>query len=97
MILNNILCLLIFVSSVVMDGSPLKYEFHGEASLIERPLIQPDTLKNDSKKSYSSHHVIAQDFIPIILIAETIVTNLDYLHYLPVYRSARQKEYFLLI
>ncbi|WPU64644.1 hypothetical protein [Peredibacter starrii] len=93
----NLLAFVITLTSVIIDSSSV--EFHSEqlSGIHQASSWQTDSLRNtDHKHSERTVH-IAQDFIPIVVIAESVSADIDFLHYLPIYGQARQKEYFLLI
>ncbi len=54
--------------------------------------IPANTRKEGLKKNY-----IAQDFLPIVVIAKSTFLETTHLHYLPLYNLRREKVYFLLI
>jgi hypothetical protein len=52
--------------------------------------------RTEERYSKESNY-IAQDFIPIVLLADTQIFKPNFIHYISLYRLYRQKEYFLLI
>jgi len=58
---------------------------------------ESDSLYHQGERYNKDTHVIAQDFIPIVVIAEAYDLNRHFNFYFPIYNLYRQKEYFLLI
>jgi hypothetical protein len=55
------------------------------------------SLKEADCKTNLNHSYIAQNFIPIVTLAQTEITSIDFDHYLPVHNLIGEKDYFLLI
>jgi hypothetical protein len=68
-----------------------------ERTFEQVPEWDSDVLTRDSQKHSEKTVQIAQDFIPIVVIADEIDSEQNYSHYLPLYRLHRLKDYFLLI
>lgn len=62
------------------------------------PLLEIDPITTVTTKfSYQEFNYIAQGFIPIVELAESLVDRIPFLHYSSVYDLYRTKEFFLLI
>lgn len=93
----NLLAIVIALTSLVMERPSIETYTEQLSNIDQMPVWQTDSLKNqDLKQSEKTIH-IAQDFIPIVMIADTQNFERDFIHYLPLYNLHRQKEYFLLI
>jgi hypothetical protein len=94
-----ILTLLIAMTSVMVDlrGS-IAYQ---DDNLSSAPHLKSewnsDHLAKPDERYSDKTHLIAQDFIPIVIIAETQDRKLNFTHYTDQYNLHRQKEHFLLI
>lgn len=93
----NIIAIVIAISSLVVERPAIEADFSLPSSLSQISHIQSDILRNDSQKNQDKNLQIAQDFIPIVVIAQEQDANQGFAHYLPFYKLHRQKEYFLLI
>lgn len=54
-------------------------------------------LYHQTNKFHENTYLIAEDFIPIVVLAEDQDPDQNFLYYLPLYYLSRQKEFFLLI
>ena len=83
----------------VLVGIPKSYAFHMEqlSSTPQLSLLTGEPITSRPKKIDSEINYIAQDFMPIVMIANAP----DHLHffsyYLSTYNLQRQREYFLLV
>jgi hypothetical protein len=93
----NIIAIVIALSSVVVDRPSVEFTYKTLTTLQKIPLFQTDALKNDSRKHTEKTVHIAQDFIPVLVIADAPDYKKEFHHYLSIYSLVRQKEYFLLI
>lgn len=93
----HVLAFLIAMSSLAAEAPIVEFEIDELSSVAQLPYWQTSALINSSKKHAEKNFPLAQDFIPILLIAETPDSNQGFVHYLPLYDLVRQKEYFLLI
>jgi hypothetical protein len=93
----NVLALMIALTAFVSDGPAIQYDYEMISTLQQIPQFQTNALKNDSQKHHEKTVHIAQDFIPIVVIADGIDFVNTFIHYLPIHSLVRQKEYFLLI
>jgi hypothetical protein len=94
----GIFAFLIFLTSILVE-IPKNTSFDGSHSA---SVLKSSVWKSESVTSFASQfdkrdHFIAQDFNPIVLLADT--TNQIHFssYYLPIYKLHRQKDYFLLI
>lgn len=62
-----------------------------------KDVIQTESFYSVTERYSKDSHLIAQDFMPIVIIAESSDLTHHFAHYLPLYDLNRQKEYFLLI
>ena len=93
----NLIAIIIAFSSLVVERPSVQPDFSLPASLSLESHLQFDDLRNDSLSHHEKSLSIAQDFIPIVVIADEPDADLGFFHYLPIYKLHRQKEYFLLI
>lgn len=93
----NLIAIIIAISSLVVERPAVEADFSLPASLTQFSHLQADSLRNDSQKNESKSHQIAQDFIAIVVIADSLDANQGLIHYLPFYDLNRHKDYFLLI
>lgn len=93
----NLIAIVIAITSLVVERPLIQADFSLPSSLIHASHLQSDILRNDSHNHQEKTLQIAQDFIPIVVIADPIDANEPFLYYLPLYNLHRQKEYFLLI
>jgi len=93
----NIIAIVIAISSLVVERPAIQADFTVPASLAQITHFQSDILRNDSQTHQEKNLQIAQDFIAIVLIADSIDANEGFAHYLPLHNLNRQKDYFLLI
>jgi hypothetical protein len=93
----NIIAIIIAISSLVVEKPSIQADFSLPSSLTLVPHFNSDILRNDSQQHQEKNLQIAQDFIAIVLIADSIDANEGFAHYLPLHNLNRQKEYFLLI
>jgi hypothetical protein len=97
----SIIAVVIAVSSLVVDlrGSVHSFESGNLAAHDQlKSLWAEGTLPYNTGDRYSKGmKFIAQEFMPIVVLAEPTDAETSFSHYLPVYRLHRQKEYFLLI
>jgi hypothetical protein len=93
----NLIAIVIAISSLVVERPAIEADFNLLSSITSIPHYQSDVLRNDSQKHQEKTLQIAQDFIPIVVIADVTDANEGFAHYLPLYNLHRQKEYFLLI
>lgn len=83
----------------VLVGIPKSYAFHTEqlSSTPQLSLLTGEPISSRPKKIDSEINYIAQDFMPIVMIANAP----DHLHfftyYLSTYNHQRRREYFLLV
>jgi hypothetical protein len=96
----KLIAVLIAVSSLVVDlHGPVSYEgvnLDSETQL--KSLWEVGTMfYAQSERHSKTTHVIAQDFLPIVVLAEPTDAKSNFHHYLPLYDLHRQKKYFLLI
>lgn len=62
------------------------------------PMVNLDPINSSKdKNSHSKLNPIAQQFIPLVVIAPTLFYERDCDHYLPLFAQYRPKDYFLLI
>jgi hypothetical protein len=62
------------------------------------PMFTIDPISSSSMKNNNYKiNPIAQDFIPLVVIAPTVYEERDIDHYLPLFAQYRTKDYFLLI
>ena len=93
----NIIAIVIAFSSLVVEKPSIEADFNLLSAITTIPHYQSDALRNDTQKHQDKTLQIAQDFIPVVVIAEITDANEGFSHYLPLYNLHRQKEYFLLI
>lgn len=93
----NIIAIVIALSSLVVERPAIEANFNLLSAITSIPHYQCDTFRNDAQKHQEKTLQIAQDFIPIVVIAEETNALEGFAHYLPLYNLHRQKEYFLLI
>jgi hypothetical protein len=90
---------LLMATTSVLVSIPKSYAFHMEqlSPTPQYSLLKGEPVSSRPKKMDSEINYIAQDFMPIVMIANAP----DHLHffsyYLSTYNLERQKEYFLLI
>jgi hypothetical protein len=94
----NVIAIIIAFSSVVLERPSV---YSGSSSIIETlqsiPFLQSDVLRDVFSKHTEKTVRIAQDFFPIVTIADSECVTTTFFHYFPIYSQVRQKEYFLLI
>lgn len=93
----NVLAIVISLSSLLSDGPSVNFNYDQITTIQNIPLWHSDALKNPSEKNTEKNHLIAQNFIPIVVISHGHVDAGSFHYYLPLYSLNRQKEYFLLI
>ncbi|WP_408097627.1 hypothetical protein ACJVC5_01565 [Peredibacter sp. HCB2-198] len=93
----NFLAIIIAITSVVVDLPAVEFNSEQLSGIHQASSWQSDSLRNSELRHSERTVHIAQDFIPIVLIAESVGSSAEFIHYLPIYSLARQKEYFLLI
>lgn len=93
----HILAMIVAFSSLVLDTPAITYDDKELSFISEVPQFFSNALKDDTKKHSEKTLHIAQDFIPILVIAAPLNHNNSYTHYLPIYGLFRKKRYFLLI
>lgn len=93
----HLLALVITMTSVVMEVPVIDFNLDQMASLQTIPSWETDSLRNPTEKIGERNHIIAEDFMPIVLIAEAQDFSYEFNHYLPLYRLYREKDFFLLI
>ncbi len=96
----NLFAVLLAVSSHVVDlRDSVSYQgVNLDAETQLKSLWEEGTMfYAQSERHSKSTHVIAQDFLPIVVLAEPTDAESNFHHYLPLYDLHRQKEYFLLI
>jgi hypothetical protein len=92
----NILAIVIAFSSLLLQAPSVDFGHDQLASIQANPSWQSDALKNPNEKNSEKSQYIAQDFTPIVVLADfQDFTGFQY--YIPIYNLHRQKEYFLLI
>jgi hypothetical protein len=99
MYLINALTMLMVVISFQVNGR-LDSDF-SELSQMQMlkssPTFQIDAVSTVTLKSFVKFNHIAQDFFPIVTIAESNPFDARFFHYDSVYKLHREKDYFLLI
>ncbi len=96
----NLIAVFIAISSLVVDlrGSVSYEGVNLEAETQLKSLWEEGTMfYAQSERNSKTTSFIAQDFVPIVVLAEPTDAKANYHHYLPLYDLHRQKEYFLLI
>lgn len=93
----NLLAIVIALTSLVMEHPSVESFDEQLTAISQLPIWQTDSLRNQEIKHSEKTIHIAQDFIPIVVIADFQNAHNDFHHYLPIYSLVRQKEYFLLI
>ena len=93
----SLFAILIAISAINVETPSVEGGFEAISSIQQVPFFVSTALSNDSKKNSEKTLHIAQDFISVLLIADALNPNLEFVHYLPLYNLLRQKEYFLLI
>lgn len=69
-----------------------------ETEISHAPIFNIDPINSSSSKNNNNKlNPIAQDFIPLVVIAPTLYVDRDHDHYLPLFAQYRPKDYFLLI
>lgn len=92
----NVIAIIIALSSLVMEGPTVQVDSLSE-SFQSVPLFESSALRNELSKATEKTVHIAQDFIPIVIIATFEHLTNNFLHYISIHSLVRQKEYFLLI
>lgn len=93
----NILILLIGLSAIMSEKPSLEEAYAHLDAVQKVPLFLDNDVKNNNETNLDKKFYIAEDFIPIVLIAESVDLSQAYIHYLPIYNLHRKKEFFLLI
>ncbi len=93
----NVIAIIIAISSLVVERPSVQADFSLPAAFSIESHLQFDDIRNDSVAHHEKNSVIAQDFIPIVVIADEPNADSGFLHYLPLYNLQRPKDYFLLI
>jgi hypothetical protein len=93
----TIFAFIIAVTSIVIDFRLDDFSHEEISSIDVVQAWQVDDLIHPGKKVSDNNLFIAEDFIPIVIIAEAQDSEQSFNHYLPVYQLQRQKEFFLLI
>lgn len=86
----------------------MTFDFHGQVSIdyssnnqVEAfrplPIWDLDPLKSPSETCTIKFNYIAQNFIPIVTIAQMTIHEQEFAYYLPIFSFNREKAYFLLI
>lgn len=93
------LSFIIVLTSAVVDPRGSVY-FESE-QMTSAPQFQDafdsDSLYSANDRFGKNSHVIAQEFIPIVIIADAFDYSHHFNYYLPLYELSRKKDYFLLI
>ncbi len=83
----------------VLSGLPKAYAYHSEqlSSPPQLSFWKIEPITNRQKKIDTKINFIAQEFIPIVIIADA-PDHIDFFkYYLAAYNLKRQKQFFLLI
>ena len=65
--------------------------------LSSAPYFHVDPITHSSQKSGTKLNPIAQNFIPVVVLAPTLYEERDFTYYLPLFAHSRTKDFFLLI
>lgn len=97
--LVNLFALIIVITSIGFSLPQGSFEQSSDylVSTYTLDSWEADSLNTPTQKNSENVSVIAQDFIPIVLISDFSQPQAKFDHYLPLYSQERQKEYFLLI
>jgi hypothetical protein len=96
----------IILITFIIGFTPMMTDLRAPVSFAQDALASDPALKcclldhaipNGTERFTKNSHLIAQNFIPIVVIAYEHDLNNHFTHYLPLYDLNRQKEYFLLI
>lgn len=94
----SLIALLITITSVMTEvPSHLHFNTESHPSLETLPSWEAEFLLSPGKKLTEKHHLIAEGFIPIVLIADEQDPKESFIHYISVYNLQRPKEFFLLL
>src|SRR5262245_10245501 len=88
---------IIGLSSVVIEVDSIGFHEDQIASVQHDLPFEIVSLRNPTQKYSEKSHLIADAFIPMVLIAESPDADQEFHHYLPLYQLYRQKHHFLLI
>lgn len=93
------LSFIIVLTTAVVD--PRGSVFFESEQVTSSPQFQDafdsDSLYSVTDRTGKNSHVIAQEFIPIVIIADAFDYHHHFNFYLPLYELSRKKDYFLLI
>lgn len=95
--LAHLFAFLIAFSSIGFCAPALEISSEQVATIQSMDSWDSHSLTTPSQKFAEAFSVIAQDFIPIVLISDHSEPAPRFDHYLPIYQLERAKEYFLLI
>lgn len=93
----HILAIFIALTSVVSEGPTLDFYHEQIAQIQSNDSWEVNSLSYNAQKHTGEKSVIAQDFVPIVLISDHSQPLPIFDHYLPIYVQYQIKEYFLLI
>lgn len=93
----KVLIFIIGLSAIVVEKPFIQGSFAHLEVLQAVPLFQTTALQNHGDKKSENKIHIAEDFIPIVLIADYYDPSLSFVHYIPIYNLYRERTYFLLI
>lgn len=93
----NIIAVIIAISSLVVERPAISCDFTATKSLTQIPHFSIEVLRNDSHQQQKNSLHVAQDFIPIVVLAYETNANHGYIHYISLFEQSRTNHHFLLL
>lgn len=97
-LINVMTMLLVLVTFQGNQRQNVDYAAENQIEMLKlTPTLEVNHVTTESEKSLSKSNYIAQEFFAIVLIAESPIEQVPFLHYKSIYKLHRKKEFFLLI
>lgn len=97
-LINVLTMLLVMITFQVDKSQSVDYSAENQIEMLKlTPSFEVSHVTTESEKTLSKSNYIAQEFFAIVLIAESHIEQVPYLHYESVYKLHRKKDFFLLI
>lgn len=96
-LLIGLFAVLIALTSIAIEVPSFDFSDTKITSIQTEPTWQSDFLLNPGKKLSGKTHIIAENFIPMVLIADELDADQLFYHYLSFFKLHQIKEFFLLL